>query len=79
MENSIKKEIHSNEELVKKVVRSEWTQILVTIAAISAMFLWNRSESNADRRELTSVVKAIQEEIKDFHGRLCVLEERTRK
>ncbi len=41
-----------------------------------ALFLWNRGESNADRRDIVNLIIAIKEEIKDFHGRLCSIEEK---
>ena len=48
---------------------------------------FHRSESNADRKEfnntnkelrrdLIDAVRSIDQEIKDFHGRLCTIEER---
>ena len=51
------------------------------------MFLWIRSEANSDRREaaaersadrkdILQLIRNIQEEMKDFHGRLCKIEER---
>jgi hypothetical protein len=58
------------------------------------LFLWNRSESRNDRkdanaraheyrqsmRELAVDFKdEVQQEIRDFHGRLCTIEERKRK
>jgi hypothetical protein len=43
------------------------------------MFWWNRSSIDANALETRTLLKAIQDEIKDFHGRLCVLEERSRK
>lgn len=54
----------------------DWGQFLILIITIGGLFLWNRSEANADRREMTNLIKSIQEEIKDFHGRLCAIEER---
>lgn len=54
--------------------------ILGNAAFIIPMFLWNRSESRADYRHLEASVnanlKAIHDEMKDFHGRLCAIEER---
>lgn len=48
--------------------------------ANAALILWMRSESRADYRHLESGVNSqltgIREEIKDFHGRLCSLEEK---
>jgi len=59
-------------------------QLLVTIfgiligngAIIIPLFLWNRSESRADARRCEDLIEAIKDETKDFHGRLCMLEER---
>ena len=54
--------------------------IFTNIGTIIAMFLWIRSEANADRREIdnkyTALLEAIHLEMKDFHGRLCAIEER---
>jgi len=62
----------------------DWIQVLVIVLAnlgvMVTLFLWVRSEGNADRRELTQFIREIQAEIqaemKDFHGRLCAIEER---
>ncbi len=52
----------------------DWTQVLVMVlgnaAFIIPLFLWNRSEANSDRRDMVNVIRGIQEEMKDFHGRL---------
>jgi len=57
--------------------------ILGNAAFIIPLFLWNRSESRSDYRHLEASVNAqlngIREEMKDFHGRLCAIEERNRK
>lgn len=50
--------------------------IFTLIGVIVALFFWNRTESNADRREIVDLIIAIKEEMKDFHGRLCAIEER---
>lgn len=67
------------------------------IATMVSLFLWLRSEANADRRSfqeiqrddrkdllqisrnIESMILAIQEEMKDFHGRLCTIEEKSKK
>ena len=67
----------------------DWTHVLVIIGGnvgiMLPMFFWLRSEANADRREsatdrreIMQLIRNIQEEIKDFHGRLCAIEERYR-
>jgi len=68
----------------------DWTQVIVIISAnigvMLPMFFWLRSEGNADRREhaadrrdILNLIREIQEESKDFHGRLCAIEERNKK
>ena len=65
----------------------EWLQFLILIVTLGALFLWNRSEANSDRRDMMALIKSmenetksfnevIRQDIKDFHGRLCSLEER---
>lgn len=44
------------------------------IAVTIALFLWNRTEANADRRDIYNLVMAIQTEVKDFHYRLLEIE-----
>ncbi len=67
----------------------DWTQVLAIMGAnigvMLPMFFWLRSEANADRRESASdrrdilqLIRNIQDEIKDFHGRLCAIEERNK-
>lgn len=57
----------------------EWIQFGLFLITMGGLFLWNRSEANSDRREMMALIKAIEEEIKDFHGRLCAIEERRMK
>ena len=57
----------------------EWTQFLILIVTMGGMFFWLRSEASADRRDIMGLISAIQAEIKDFHGRLCAIEERRRR
>lgn len=68
----------------------DWTQVLVIIGAnlgvMMPMFFWLRSESNADRREhaadrrdILQMIREMKEEMKDFHGRMCAIEERNKK
>lgn len=59
-----------------------WFQVLTIVlanAGISiSMFLWIRSEANSDRRDICTLIREIQIESKDFHGRLCAIEERNK-
>lgn len=61
----------------------DWIQVLTIIGANLGVFLWIRSETRNDMRtfetELRSWKNEINTEMKDFHGRLCAIEERGRK
>jgi hypothetical protein len=71
----------------------EWTQALFivfgNIAFILPLWLWNRAEARNDLRQMdnkletwrietNAILVAIQQEMKDFHGRLCAIEERNK-
>jgi len=55
-----------------------WLQIISLFIANAALICWFRSESRSDWRHCDAQIKAIHEEIKDFHGRLCAIEERNK-
>ena len=61
----------------------EWTQVISLFLANAGLIAWFRAESRADWRhmdnKLDTTIKAIQEEMKDFHGRLCSIEEKNKK
>jgi len=56
----------------------DWTQfttfLFANIAFTLTLWLWARTESKSDQRQMLGVILSIQEEIKDFHGRLCAIE-----
>ena len=68
----------------------EWLQVITMIGANVGIFIWLRTESNsdrrqiqqenaADRRDLLQLIREIKDELKEFHGRLCAIEERNKK
>lgn len=61
----------------------DWLQVFTLFFANAGLIIWFRSESRNDWRhmdaKLDASLKAIHEEIKDFHGRLYALEEKYRK
>lgn len=64
----------------------EWAQFLILTITILGMFFWNRSESRQDVRHMDTklestreLVRAIYDESKDFHNRLCAIEERNKR
>lgn len=59
----------------------DWPQLAVFIVSVFVLFLWNRAESRTDIRQMDAkleatrdlclgMIKAIQDEMKDFHVRL---------
>lgn len=63
----------------------EWTQFIIFFLGIFGLWLWQRSESNADRREIIQMIRSMEtdskefrerwaEESKEFHNRLYSLE-----
>lgn len=63
----------------------DWTQVLGivlgNVAFIIPLFLWNRAESRADIRHMDAkleatreLVRAIYDESRNFHNRLCEIE-----
>ncbi len=61
----------------------EWLQVISLFLANAGLIVWFRAESRSDWRHMDSKldasITAIREEMKDFHGRLCSIEERNRK
>ena len=55
-----------------------WLQIISLFFANAGLIIWFRAESRADWRQSDAKIDAIHEEIKDFHGRLCAIEERNK-
>jgi hypothetical protein len=64
-----------------------WLQIIALFIANLGIILWFRAESRADLRHSDVKMEALRREhaefrelmlieIKDFHGRLCAIEER---
>ena len=59
---------------------------IANAAIIIPLFLWVRAESRADYRHTDAklestreLVRAIHDEMKDFHNRLCAIEERNKE
>ena len=52
------------------------TAALANISTMIFLFTWATNHAANDSRETKRILEAIQLEIKDFHGRLCKIEER---
>jgi hypothetical protein len=56
---------------------------MAIIGVVLAMMFWVRTEANSlrldakeDRKDFLNLIRAIEAEIRDFHSRLCAIEER---
>lgn len=63
----------------------EWVQFIIFFVGIFGLFIWNRTESRADIRHMDAklegqraLMQAIWQESKDFHNRLCLIEEKSK-
>ena len=67
-------------------MNESWIQILSLFLANAGLIIWFRTESRNDwrhmdnkldahQKETKQIITSIQEEMKDFHGRLCKIEE----
>ncbi len=63
----------------------DWSQVLTVLGGNIALFLWATRQARTDfyhmdkktddsRKEITQLIVAIQNEMKDFHNRLCDIE-----
>jgi len=50
--------------------------MIALIGVVIALFIWNRSEARTDNRRVLDLITGINAEMKDFHGKLLVIEER---
>jgi len=68
----------------------EWVQFIIFFLGVFGLFIWNRAEGRADARHMDAQLRANSElyreihretleEMKDFHGRLCSIEEKNRR
>ena len=57
----------------------DWSQLFFLFFANAGMIVWFRAESRSDWRHMDAKIDAIHEEMKQFHGRLCAIEEARNK
>lgn len=60
----------------------DWYQVATIVVANIGLFLWTVRQSRSDylhcQRSIDSFKDAMVKETKDFHGRLCAIEERNK-
>ena len=55
------------------------TVVIANIGTTIVLFTWATNHSAEDNRESRRILEAIHTEMKDFHGRLCKIEESRNK
>jgi hypothetical protein len=65
---------------MKEEIKVQVLELVVIMVTICGMFFWSRSEGRADARRLEELLSSMHQEtyieMRDFHGRLCAIEER---
>ena len=54
----------------------DWSQVATIVGANLGLFLWSVRQARTDFHQSLRMIESIQMEIKDFHGRLCAIEQR---
>lgn len=64
----------------------DWTQVLTVFAVIAtnlgtviALYIQSDNKFEMHRKETGDILRGIQMEMKDFHGRLCAIEEKRKQ
>jgi hypothetical protein len=68
----------------------DWAQFAIFFIGVFGLWLWQKAEARSDsrkhdndlkefRRDVIDIMRSIDKEMKDFHGRLCSLEERVKR
>lgn len=64
----------------------DWTQVLTVFAVIAtnlgtiiALYIHTDKKMDERQKETNQIIEAIRQDIRDFHGRLCAIEERNKK
>lgn len=59
---------------------------IALVGVVMCMMFWVRTEANSlradakeDRKDFMNIIRAIEAEIRDFHDRLCKIEEKRTK
>ena len=59
-----------------ELVISVFTVVAANLGTVLILYINLDKKIDENRRESNDILKAIQAEMKDFHGRLCAIEER---
>lgn len=57
----------------------DWPTIITILGTNIALFSWLRSDMKSFETKIEGWKDEVNKEMKDFHGKLCALEERNKK
>lgn len=63
---------------VLAIIGSNIALMMISLGSTITLFLWSRSEARQDQAQIRDLIVSIQQEMKDFHGKLCAIEERNK-
>lgn len=70
-------------QMILTIIGANIALVVSSIGVAIALFLWSRAENRSDCRRIEGLITTIKDEVtkemKDFHGRLCTLEEKYRQ
>lgn len=59
----------------------DWSGVLIIVGfnlslmgTTLALFLWTTTEASQDRRDMMAIIRSIEQEMRDFHSRLLLIE-----
>ncbi len=58
------------------IIGSNLVMLIAILSLTVTMFLKDGEKIDQHRKETNDILKGIQDEMKDFHGRMCAIEER---
>jgi len=53
--------------------------VAANLGTVLSLYMNMDKKLEANRKETNDILEAIRQEMRDFHGRLCAIEERNRK
>ncbi len=77
-----KKNRNSNPQVHKwnnELIISLAVILVTTLGTTIPLYIHSSSQAREMHKETSAQLQAIQQEIKDFHGRLCAIEERNKR
>ena len=61
------------------IIISVFAVVITNLGTVIALYLHLDKKLDEGRKETNILLKAIADEMKDFHGRLCAIEERNKR